>query len=190
MFYCIIEIEQEGMAVPSFEYELLYPIDSPNLQKLNLTICKDVKVKIDIPFNLTDDLEKYNSSSPYYNDICYVADSEDGTDISLSDRKQDYVNKNMSICEEGCDFISYNMETQKAVCSCGIKTDIPFLDNVKIDKSLLMDSFTDISNIANTKMMTCYNTVFQKKNNFEKYVLFYFWNFNIFEFDMLYSFFV
>jgi hypothetical protein len=37
------------------------------------------------------------------------------------------------------------------------------LDNVKIDKDLLMSSFTDISNIANTKMMTCYKTVFQKK---------------------------
>ena len=69
----------------------------------------------------------------------------------------------MSICEEGCDFISYNTETQKAVCSCGIKTDIPFLDNVKIDKDLLMNSFTDITNIANTKMMSCYKTVFQKK---------------------------
>ena len=157
-----IDIEQEGMAVPSFEYELLYPIKSKNLEKLNLTICKDVKVKIDIPLNLTDDLEKYNSSSPYYNDICYIADSEDGADISLYDRKQDYVNNNMSICEKGCDFISYNTETQKAVCSCGIKIDIPFLDNVKIDKNLLLDSFTDINNIANTKMMTCYKTVFQK----------------------------
>ena len=158
-----IDIEQEGMAVPSFEYELLYTIETQNLQKLNLTICKDVKVKIDIPFNLTDDLEKYNTSSPYYNDICYITDSDEGTDITLSDRKQDYYNNNMSICEEGCDFISYNTETQKAVCSCGIKTDIPFLDNVKIDKDLLMNSFTDITNIANTKMMSCYKTVFQKK---------------------------
>ena len=75
-----IDIEQEGMAVPSFEYELLYPIETQNLQKLNLTICKDVKVKIDIPFNLTDDLEKYNSSSPYYNDICYTFTSGSGTE--------------------------------------------------------------------------------------------------------------
>ena len=159
-----IDIEQDGMAVPSFEYELLFPLNGSNLQKLNLTVCKDVKVKIDIPFNLTNDLEKYNTSSPYYNDICYITDSEEGTDITLSDRKQNYINNNMSICEDGCDFISYNTETQKAVCSCGIKTDIPFLDNVKIDKSLLMDSFSDISNIANTKMMGCYKTVFQKKN--------------------------
>ena len=163
LFMLRIDIEQVGMAVPTFEYELLFPIDSPNLKKLNLTVCKDVKVDVTIPFNISDDLEKYNSSSPYYNDICYITDSEDGTDISLSDRKQDYYNNNMTICEEGCDFISYNTETQKAVCSCGIKTDIPFLDNVKIDKDLLMSSFTDISNIANTKMMTCYKTVFQKK---------------------------
>ena len=38
------------------------------------------------------------------------------------------------------------------------------MENIKIDKDLMMNSFTDISNIANTKMMTCYNTVFQKRN--------------------------
>ena len=70
----------------------------------------------------------------------------------------------MGVCEENCDFISYNTETGKAVCSCGIKTEIPFMDNVKIDKDVLLNSFTDISNIANTKMMTCYKTVFQIKN--------------------------
>ena len=158
-----IDIEQERMAVPSFEYELLYLNNENNLEKVNMALCKEVKVKIDIPFNLTDDLEKYNTSSPYYNDICYVTDSEDGTDISLSDRKQDYYNNNMSICETGCDFVSYNTETQKAVCSCGIKTEIPFLDNVNIDKDLLMNSFMDINNIANTKMMKCFRTVFNKK---------------------------
>ena len=74
------------------------------------------------------------------------------------------MNNNLGVCEENCDFISYNTETGKAVCSCGIKTEIPFMDNVKIDKDVLLNSFTDISNIANTKMMTCYKTVFQIKN--------------------------
>ena len=120
-------------------------------------------MNININFNLTTDLEKYNSSSPYYNDICYIADSEDGTDITLNDRKNNYVDNDMQVCEKDCDFISYNTETQKAVCSCSIKVEVPLLNNVKFDKSLILDSFIDINNFANVKIMTCYKTVFQKK---------------------------
>ena len=101
--------------------------------------------------NLTDDIEKYNSSSPYYNDVCYIADSENGSDLTLLERKNSYVDNNMQVCEKWCDFISYNTETQKAVCSCGIKLEVPLLDNSKIDKDLLLNSFTDISNFANKK---------------------------------------
>ena len=69
----------------------------------------------------------------------------------------------MSICEINCDFISYNYETKKAVCSCDIKIEIPFMENIKFDKNVLLNSFTDIKNIANIKILNCYKTVFQKK---------------------------
>ena len=79
------------------------------------------------------------------------------------DRKQEFFDNNMSICEYNCDFIAYNYETQKAVCSCNIKTEMPFMDNIKFDKDVLMNSFTDIKNIANLKMMKCYKTIFRKE---------------------------
>ena len=163
LYMFVINIEQVGMTVGSFEYELLYPLNGTNLVKLDLSVCKDVKVKINIPFNLTDDLEKYNSSSSYYNDVCYIADSEDGTDLTLSERQNGYVDNNMQVCEEGCDFDSYNTETQKAVCSCGIKLEVSSVDDVKVDKDLLLSSFTDLNNFANIKLLICYKTVFQKK---------------------------
>ena len=161
-----IDIQQKGSAYPIKEYEVLYPIDGPNLKKLNMSICKDVKVDVEIspPHNISnDDVDKYNPSSPYYNDICCITDSEDGTDISLSDRKEEYVNKNLSLCEIGCEFVNFNPETQKAICSCGIKTEISPMDGEGFSKDALMKGFTDINNIANVKMMTCYNTVFHKK---------------------------
>ena len=158
-----IDTEQEGMKTPSFEYELYYQIKTNNLQKLNLSYCIGIKADIIIPVNLTDDLDKYNSSSGYYNDICYTTDSNYGTDITLSDRKHEFVDNNMSICEINCDFISYNYETKKAVCSCDIKIEIPFMENIKFDKNVLLNSFTDIKNIANIKILNCYKTVFQKK---------------------------
>ena len=70
----------------------------------------------------------------------------------------------MSICEINCDFISYNYETQESVCSCGIKTEIPLMKDIKFDKNVLFKSFTNINNIANIKIMKCYKTVFKKEN--------------------------
>ena len=134
-----------------------------------MSICKDVKVAVERspPKNITnDDIDKYNTSSPYYNDICYVADSDDGTDISLSDRKETFKKNNLSLCELDCDYTYYNLETQKATCSCGIKTEIA-TDGGGLDKDALIKGFTDINNIANIKMMYCYKTVFNKKYIFK-----------------------
>ena len=158
------DIEQEGLNNPSFGYELYYPINDTNLKKLDLSNCEGIKINNTIPVNITGDLDLYNISSDYYNDICYIKDSDDKTDISLFDRKNDYINNNMSLCDINCDFIAYNYETKEAVCSCGIKTEIPLLKDIKFDKDVLFKSFTDINNLVNTKMMTCYKTVFEKKN--------------------------
>ena len=38
------------------------------------------------------------------------------------------------------------------------------MSNIKFDKKVLFNSFTDINNIANTKIMKCYKTVFKKQN--------------------------
>ena len=55
-----------------------------------MTACKDVKIILNIPLKIEENIDKLNSSSGYYNDICYTATSENGTDISLSDRKKKF----------------------------------------------------------------------------------------------------
>ena len=80
-------------------YELYYLNNDSNLRKLNLSQCEGIKVNITIPTNITENIDKYNISSGYYKDICYMADSEYKTDITLEDRKNEYVDNNMSICE-------------------------------------------------------------------------------------------
>ena len=138
-----IDTEQDGMKTSSFNYELYFPNNSNNLEQLNLSICQDIKIDIIIQINLTENLDKYNLKSGYYNDICYTADSDYGTDIILSDRKKEYFDNNYSICEINCDFVS---------------------KNIKIDKNVLKSSFTDIINIINYKIIFCYKTIFNPKS--------------------------
>ena len=42
--------------------------------------------------NLSDDnLELYNKESSLYNDICYTLTSENGTDMSINDRRKQFL---------------------------------------------------------------------------------------------------
>ena len=94
--------EEKGMKIPKIEYEVYYPLISNNLTKLNLTLCKDTKIELSIKVKINDTLDKYNPKSDYYNDICSTTTSESGTDISLKDRKNEFIDNNISLCEENC----------------------------------------------------------------------------------------
>ena len=99
----ILEVisEEEGMKIPKIEYELYYPLNNDNnLTKLNLELCKDTKIEISIAVKINESLDRYNSSSDYYNNICFRSTSSFGTDISLKDRRNQFVENNMSLCEE------------------------------------------------------------------------------------------
>ena len=112
-----LDVKVEGMKIPKVEYEVYYHFNSTSeLTKLNLSICKDTKIEVSIPVIINESLDKYNISSNYYNDICTTTTSNNGTDITLSDRKNEFINNNMSLCEENCDFIEYNYTIKKAKC--------------------------------------------------------------------------
>ena len=167
-----IEKREEGMKIPKVEYEVYYPLYERNLTKLNLTVCKNMKIDIFIPVKINDTLDVYNSSSDYYNNICSKTTSELGTDISLLDRQKEFVNKNMTLCEEDCNLIEYNYTTEKAKCSCLVKIKLPFIEDIKFDKNKLYKSFTDINNFANIKFLKCYKQVFNGKSLQKNYGFF------------------
>ena len=85
LYILILEIPQEGMKIPIIEYGIYHLMDEDNLIQLDLTICKDTKIEISIPVSIEGNLDKYNSSSGYYNDLCYSAKSDCSTDICLND---------------------------------------------------------------------------------------------------------
>ena len=94
-----IEVVQKGLKIPKIEYHVYGPLFGTNLIKLNLTACENSKISIFLPMKITENLDKLNSSSGYYNDICCATTSEDGTDITLKDRKTEFIDKNKTVCQ-------------------------------------------------------------------------------------------
>ena len=76
---------------------------------------------ISVPVIISESLDKLNTSSGYYNDICYTSTSDNGTDITLKDRKDEFIKGNKAVCQDGCDFSEYDYQNKKAQCSCDVK---------------------------------------------------------------------
>ena len=168
-----LDIEEEGMQIPKIEYEVYYPLYIQNFSKLNISLCQGMEVELTIPIKIDDDIDKYNSSSDYYNNICSKTTSKRGTDITLNDRKIEFINNNMTLCEENCDLIDYDYRLKKAKCSCLIKIKIPFIEEIKFDMKELLYRFKDIRNLLNLNVMKCFKNVFNKsiKSNYGFYII-------------------
>ena len=165
-------LEESGMKIPKMEYEIYYPLNQKELIKLNLTTCEGTKIDISIKVDINESIDKYNSSSDYYNDICSKAKSESQTDITLDDRRNEFAKNNMSLCEENCDLVEYNYDTKKAKCSCDIKLSIPLMDDIKFNKDDLYKGFIDIKNNLNLNIMKCFKEVFNTKSLLNNYGFF------------------
>ena len=83
-----VDIKQENMKIPKIVYDLFYKINSTNLVEMNKSICRDNKISLIVPVELTESLDKLNSSGDYYNNVCYTTDSDNGLDIPLKDRRK------------------------------------------------------------------------------------------------------
>ena len=158
-----LEIYLDGMKIPKIEYEVYYPLNN-NFTKLDLSLCKDININISIPADIPiNELDKYNASSGLYNDLCYTL-SENGTDKTLKDRQNDFVNNNMMICEENCEFIYYDNELKKASCSCSVKEEISLLTDIKINSKVFLSNFMNTNNFANFKLIKCIHLLFNLNN--------------------------
>ena len=162
------------MKIPRIEYRLIHPVGE-KLFILDLNICKDINIIIYNPIKIDKkDIDKYNSSSDYYNDICYPYTTENGTDIIIKDRREEYINNDLKACEENCNFTDYDFENQKAKCSCKIIHYLKKFSDININKTLLKESFTNIDNFMNLNVMKCYKKLFCKKGllyNIGSYIL-------------------
>ena len=136
----------DGSKIPIIQYEIYNPFTKKNL---DLNYCDTSKIEINIPVLIDENnLYKYEQNSDYYNNRCITSKSKDGTDIPLNSRRDEFIKNNMSLCETGCDYLGYNIETKNSKCECDPKNEITIF-NIKIDTELLYDKFSIVTNSNN-----------------------------------------
>ena len=82
------------------EYEVYSPVTK---EKLNLSLCKNTEIDVYVPINLDNQqndlyegmskngIDILNENNSFYNDICTPFTSNDGTDMTLSDRQKNFL---------------------------------------------------------------------------------------------------
>ena len=158
-----IDKEQKGKNYPQIEYQVFYPSISGKMEILNLSLCDGTDIELSIPIVINGTIDKYNPKSNYYNDICSKATSKSNTDIPLGDRRNEFINKNMSLCEENCELTDYDNNKKRAKCSCNAKKSLS-LNNIELNGKNLFENLLDFKRITNIEIIKCYKIVFNIKN--------------------------
>jgi len=161
----------EGLLIPFIEYEIF---NEKSKEILNLNECKDrnIRITINIPVSINESIiYKFDLNSSYYNDIC-INSEENGIDITLYDRKNEYINNNLYLCTINCTYIGYNKDNKTVTCLCQVKPGIILYTD--INKEKIINSITNIKRQLNLNVMKCYNLVFSKESliiNFGNYII-------------------
>ena len=162
----------DEIKIPIVEYEIYHP---DTKEVLDLNICKNSPIEISYPVSINEDeIFKYDPNSDYYNDKCFPYSTENGTDITLNDRKNEYNDNNLSLCESNCSFVEYDKEKKRSLCECKPKTIFEELINIEIDADKLLSNFIDFKSTTNFEVIFCFNTFFCLKGiilNIGSYIL-------------------
>ena len=170
----LITVVYEKLSNISSERNTQYEVyESSNLQKLDISICKDSLIDIYVPLTLSQDLQNlyeetkdlgydlFNLNNKFYQDICTPYKSSNGADILLSDRIDYYYNNDETRCQSNCNFSDYLIESKYLKCKCDdSNSEINTKDSQKFNPEIIYKSFYDVLKFSNYKVLKCYKLVF------------------------------
>ena len=171
------DIKSSDLSSTYVQYEIYDPI---TLKPLDMNFCNNVKIIVSVPVNLEDNTVSlyeslsqsgynlFDSGDDFYNDICSTFTSLNGTDMTLTDRKNEIFSEvgNISMCQTGCIFESYNKTNKKANCNCDVQTNTTETNISKIEFSSIniADSFISTLKNSNFLVLKCYKLALNLKN--------------------------
>ena len=162
--------------IPIIGYEIYHPITK---EKLNLSYCEDIFIKLNIPVNIDENsLYKYDPNSQFYQDNCFAYTTENGTDIIISDRKQEFSDNKLSLCESNCNYTGYDGDNKQSSCDCNIKNKMDTISELMENPIQLSNNFeseeSSTSASSNIISIKCTKALFSKdglKSNISSYIL-------------------
>ena len=95
----------------------------------------------------------------------------------LNDRKQEFVNNNLSLCENGCNYTGYDQDMKQSSCNCSIKNKMDLISDIVNNPNKLSNNFnSDNGGSSSSSIVTikCTKNLFSKeglKNNISSYIL-------------------
>ena len=149
-------------------------IDPNTLKLLNLSHCKTNEAKLYYPVVIdVSNLFLFDPNSDFYNDNCFVYTTENGTDIILKDRQQEFINKNLSLCDNKCIFLDYDSINKQSICACEIQNKAETISDLinnpnQIPKEFIINEESKKS--ANMMPIKCLS-LSGLKNNIASYLL-------------------
>jgi hypothetical protein len=174
----LIFFKFENIANKSIERNTQYNVYNPlNYEILNLSICKNLKIKLNVPIELSDEIieliknimdqgyDPFDLNDKFYREICTPYNSENGTDVLLDDREE-YIYStiiNETTCPNGCTATAYSLDSKYITCECDTNDGIVALDLNNINSENVAKSFLSSLKNSNYKVMRCYNLVFNFK---------------------------
>ena len=173
----ILKYENENLVSNGNEKSIQYEIYIPNTsKKLDLSICSNKKIDIYIPIEISEKTQKlyehlrdrgynlFDKNDIFYNDICTPYKSENGTDILLSDRYNDFFVPNQLICQKNCEYSAYLNDSKYLKCECNIdeREKMEIINPEKITVKSIVKTFYDVLKYSNYKVLKCYKLVFLK----------------------------
>ena len=90
-----------GLYISIINYIIFY-----NNTQLDLNYCKEENIHINLNIPVEIDEKKlflYNKSDQYYKNICLFIESD--YDMTIFERKKEFNNKNLSLCQKNCSYI-------------------------------------------------------------------------------------
>ena len=172
------DIKSQDLSSTYVMYEVYNPY---TLDKLNLSVCSEVQISISVPVILNNNIEElydslsqsgyniFDGNDSFYQDICATYTTINGTDILLSDRKEDIYteSQNQAICQVGCTLKSYNHVSKKAKCDCSLNQQSAELTDLNIEdllsKNAIEDSFYKTLANSNFQVLKCFKLLFTSK---------------------------
>ena len=166
-----VDYYQENSIIPIIGYEVFHP---ENKSKLDLNYCKNEFVNFSIPVLIDEENSfKYDPESEYYTDECNPYTTENGTDILLNDRQNEYNDNNMAICENNCKLNSYDSDIKQVICDCPIKYKQIVISEMINQTDLFYYNFSNEEE-SSLNTIKCYYTLFTKEGiitNIANYIL-------------------